>query len=318
MVLQAIFGFVVFFKIGQASKWTPIIVTSLLTFFVQIGPESFPNLISSELFPNDARSNGKGILRAISSVFSFVVLTLFPVVKAAIGLDMTFFALSLTLLLTLIPTFFFLPEAKNVNLNYVSNFYSPVDTIFYEHPSNSYGSVSPHQEEASNRVQMIENTFGPGHQTLVHCDRHLLAEGMLGVKEETGGRLKPKHFFLFNDIFMLANVITPNIINCGQKIYQLKEAIRIVGIESTNSLKIFLQGEPHFISNITSYNLPSDDRDLVIEADTFEEKALWLKILQTATNQQQGNLNPTHIHDTLFTEREMARCGEIHSVETLR
>ena len=251
-MLQSIFGFVVFFKIGQTSKWTPIIVTSLLTFFVQIGPESFPNLISSELFPNDARSNGKGILRAISSVFSFIVLTLFPVVKAAIGLDMTFFALSFTLLLTLIPTFFFLPEAKDVNLNYVSNFYSPVNTIFYDNPSNkpSYGSVSRHQEEASNRVQMIENTFGPGRQTLVHCDRRLLAEGMLGVKEETGGKLRSKHFFLFNDIFMVANVITPNIINCGQKIYQLKEAIRIVGIESTNSLKIFLQGKTlHFLSN---------------------------------------------------------------------
>ena len=244
VVLQAIFGFVVFFKIGLVSKWTPIIVTSLLTFFVQIGPESFPNLISSELFPNDARSNGKGILRAISSVFSFIVLSLFPVVKEAIGLDMTFFALSFTLLLTLIPTFFFLPEAKDVNLNYVSKFYSPVNIIFYEHPSNkpSYGSVSQHQEETSNRVQMIENTFGPGRQNLVHCDRRLLAEGMLGVKEETGDKLRPKHFFLFNDMFMVANVITPNIINCGQKIYQLKEAIRIVGIESTNSLRIFLQG----------------------------------------------------------------------------
>ena len=249
-MLQAIFGFVVFFKFGLASKWTPIIVTSLLTFFVQIGPESFPNLISSELFPNDARSNGKGILRAISSVFSFIVLTLFPVVKAAIGLDMTFFALSLTLLLTLIPTFFFLPEAKNVNLNYVSKFYSPVSTIFYEKPS--YGSVSEqYQEETSNRVQMIENTFGPGHKTLVHSDRHLLAEGMLGVSEEAGGKLRPKHFFLFNDIFMVANVITPNIINCGQKIYQLKEAIRIVGIESTNSLRIFLQGNFSVFFTIT-------------------------------------------------------------------
>jgi hypothetical protein len=80
------------------------------------------------------------------------------VVKAAIGLDMTFFALSFTLLLTLIPTFFFLPEAKDVNLNYVSNFYSPVNTIFYDNPSNkpSYGSVSRHEEEASNRVQMFK------------------------------------------------------------------------------------------------------------------------------------------------------------------
>ena len=46
-------------------------------------------------------------------------------------------------------------------------------------------------------MQMIENTFGPGRQTLVHCDRRLLAEGMLGVKEETGGKLRSKHFFLF-------------------------------------------------------------------------------------------------------------------------
>ena len=259
MVFQSIFGFVVFFKIGLASTWIPIIVTSILTFFVQIGPESFPNLISSELFPNDARSNGKGALRAISSVFSFIVLSLFPVVKEAIGLDMTFFALATTLLLTLIPTFFFLPEAKDVNLNYVSKFYSPVTTMFYEDPTDrpGYGSVSRHQEETSNRVQMIENTFGPGRQSLVQGNRRLLAEGMLGVGEVSKGKLEvskgkllPKHFFLFNDIFMVASVITPNIINCSQRIYQLKEAIRIVGIESTNSLKIFLQGKTsHFLSN---------------------------------------------------------------------
>ena len=48
--------------------------------------------------------------------------------------------------------------------------------------------------------------------------------------------------FLFNDMFMVANVITPNIVNTGQKIYQLKETIRIVGIEATNSLKILLRG----------------------------------------------------------------------------
>ena len=244
MILQAVFGFMVLFKIGLTSTWLPIIVSSFLTFFVQIGPESFPNLISSELFPNDARSNGKGILRAISSVFSFVVLSLFPVVKEAIGLDMTFFALSITLLLTLIPTFFFLPEAKDVNLNYVSKFYFPVNTVFYENmaPKPGYGAVSHHEEETSNRVQMIENTFGPGHQSLVQCDRRLLAEGMLGVKEATSGKVQPKHFFLFNDMFMVANVITPNIVNTGQKIYQLKETIRIVGIEATNSLKILLRG----------------------------------------------------------------------------
>ena len=319
VVFQSIFGFVVFFKIGLASTWIPIIVTSILTFFVQIGPESFPNLISSELFPNDARSNGKAALRAISSVFSFIVLSLFPVVKEAIGLDMTFFALATTLLLTLIPTFFFLPEAKDVNLNYVSKFYSPVTTMFYEDPMDrpGYGSVSRHQEETSNRVQMIENTFGPGRQSLVQGNRRLLAEGMLGVGEVSKGKLLPKHFFLFNDIFVVASVITPNIINCSQRIYQLKEAVRIVGVESTNSLKISLQGRID-ISLATLHHLSSDDQDLLLEADSFEEKVLWLEILQRATNQQEGKSNLPTIQDTLFTERERLRCGEIHLVETLR
>ena len=312
----------VLFKIGLTSTWLPIIVASFLTFFVQIGPESFPNLISSELFPNDARSNGKGILRAISSVFSFVVLSLFPVVKEAIGLDMTFFALSITLLLTLIPTFFFLPEAKDVNLNYVSKFYFPVNTVFYENlaPKPGYGSVSHHEEETSNRVQMIENTFGPGHQSLVQSDRRLLAEGMLGVKEVTSGKVQPKHFFLFNDMFMVANVITPNIVNTGQKIYQLKETIRIVGIEATNSLKILLRGMSHINSTSIQYSffLCTGSPDLVIEADTIEEKILWLEIIQKAWNEHQGNPIIPIRQGIFFTEREQWRFGAMYSSETGR
>ena len=100
---------------------------------------------------------------------------------------------------------------------------------------------------------MIENTFGPGRPSLVQGNRRLLAEGMLGVGEVSKGKLLPKHFFLFNDIFMVASVITPNIINCSQRIYQLKEAVRIVGVESTNSLKISLRGR----IDISLYNATS-------------------------------------------------------------
>ena len=162
----------VFFQIGLVYKWVPLLVISILTFFVQIGPESFPNLISSEIFPNDTRSTSKGVLRALSSILSFLVLSLFPTITAAIGLDLTFLVLALVLLLTLPLTYLYLPEAKDVNLHYVSKFYSPVTTVFYS------GS---NQEEMENRVQMVENTFGPWDKVLVTKGRRLLVEGRLKV-----------------------------------------------------------------------------------------------------------------------------------------
>ena len=162
----------IFFQIGLVYKWVPLLVISILTFFVQIGPESFPNLISSEIFPNDARSTSKGVLRALSSILSFLVLSLFPTITAAIGLDQTFLVLALSLLVTLPLTYLYLPEAKDVNLHYVSKFYSPVTTVFYSGSS---------QEEMENRVQMVENTFGPWDQVLVTKGRRLLVEGQLKV-----------------------------------------------------------------------------------------------------------------------------------------
>jgi len=242
--LHAIFGLVVYLQIGLTYKWIPLVVISILTFFIQIGPESFPNLISSELFPNDARSNGKGVLRAISSVFSFLVLTSFPVVKEAIGLDMTFLALSLTLLLTLVPTFLYLPEAKDIDLNYVSQFYSPIQTNFYNHPPSASSGLPPSQAERRNRIKMIENTFGFSPSLkLMEKDRKLVGEGMLGVRETGDKGSKQRHVFLFSDTILVATIITPNIVNSGLKLFKLDDVIQLKSIGDSNCWKMGLSGK---------------------------------------------------------------------------
>ena len=124
VILMTVFGLMLVLNTGLTYKYAPLVTISMLTFCVQIGPESFPNLISSEIFPNHSRSNCKGLLRAVSSIFSFVVLTYFPKLSKTIGLDGTFFLLAFVLLLTLPSTYLYLSKAKDVDLICVSSFKS--------------------------------------------------------------------------------------------------------------------------------------------------------------------------------------------------
>lgn len=204
VILMMVFGVMLHLNTGMTYKYAPLVVISLLTFCIQIGPESFPNLISSEIFPNHARSSCKGILRAVSSVFSFLVLTAFPTLTRTIGLDMTFIFLAFLLLLTLLPTYLYLPEAKDVDLSCISKFYEPQRTKFYKESE---------KEEGKKRVTMICNSFGWSGTCLCKDSSTLLAEGLVCVKG-CGERL----VCVFSDKIVLGTVVTPSILHRNMKI----------------------------------------------------------------------------------------------------
>lgn len=263
VLIQITLVFVIFTDSSPRHPWLPILVISLLVFFVQIGPESFPNLICSEVFPSEVRSNGKGIMRAISSVFSFLSLALFPTVKEAIGLDFTFLVLSATLFLCIPVMFLFMPEAKDLNLNYVSQFYFPISNVSYVDlaVNNVPGSLL-FKERIENRILMIRNSLGLNVFPVIAGGRILLAEGLLRIQ---GGGFWPvwtrkTHVFLFNDVLMLATIVTPNIVNIQLKMIPLNN-IKLEDKSSSNSWTI----------------LHPDHDTVELEACSTEEKVWWIR-----------------------------------------
>lgn len=107
-------------------------------FCLQLGVQSFPNLLSSELFPNDARARCKGFIRAVSAIFSFAMLKVFPYLEDNLGLYGSFWSLAsgtvngskcngprieftCAVLILILPIIYLcVPEAKDVELDQVS------------------------------------------------------------------------------------------------------------------------------------------------------------------------------------------------------
>ena len=85
IMFQVAFGIVHYLNIGLHYKSVPIVLICCQVFFLQLGLQTFPNLLSSELFPNDARSKCKGMIRAFSALSSAAMLKMFPYTETQIG-----------------------------------------------------------------------------------------------------------------------------------------------------------------------------------------------------------------------------------------
>ena len=99
---------------------TKLIFLSVQVFCLQLGIQTIPYLLSSELFPNDARARCKGLIRAISAIFSFSMLKVFPYLEDFFGLYGSFWGFASILFLILPIVFICVPEAKDVDLNHVA------------------------------------------------------------------------------------------------------------------------------------------------------------------------------------------------------
>ena len=184
IIFQVLFGIVEYLGIGYSYKPIPIVIICGQVFCLQLGLQTFPNLLSSELFPNDARSRCKGFIRAISAISSFVMLKLFPYLETMIGLHGSFWLLSAVLIIIIPFIYFLVPEAKDVDLNNIGGFFLPVETKFYvEFPLRE--TRVPSVAESRHRIQMIQNSFGSAGMPLATQSRVLLAEGFL-LKRSSG------------------------------------------------------------------------------------------------------------------------------------
>ena len=155
------------------------------------------------------------------------------------GLHGTFWLLS-TVLLTIIPfIYFYVPEAKDIDLENIDMFFAPAETTFYmDFPLKE--SKVPSYSESCQRIQMIENCFGTSGNTINDGKRVLLAEGLL-TKHSDGKRVR-RHFFLFNDLLVWGSVIKENINYIRQKIVPL-DSLEFENISNTNTWTIKTPGK---------------------------------------------------------------------------
>ena len=280
IAFQIAFGFIDFFNIGTSFKMVPILLICCQVFFLQLGLQTFPNLLSSELFPNDARSRCKGFIRAFSAISSAVMLKLFPYAETYIGKETTnknilnlhslkemfnkpvtliwlshllfqdyiivffpglygtFWMLSSILLLIIPFIYLYVPEAKDVDLADIDQFFSPVKTQFYMQFPLTESNIPCHSS-SSHRIQMIQNMFGTAGRMLNDGSRVLLAEGFLMKRSKD--QCKKRHFFLFSDMLVWGSIIKENINYIRQRIIHLHK-MEIENIKHSNSWKLITSG----------------------------------------------------------------------------
>ncbi|XP_023349580.1 facilitated trehalose transporter Tret1-2 homolog [Eurytemora carolleeae] len=262
IVFEIAFGFIDFFNLGARFKALPIIIISCQVFSLQLGVQTFPNLLSAELFPNDARARCKGLVRAVSSLMSFAMLKIFPYLETHFGLHGSFWTLAAILILSLPVIFIFVPEPKDISLDEVGQFFLPAKTIFYSHILSSEEIVTPTPEESFGRIRMIENCFGSAGRRIQADHRILLAEGMLSKKSH--GKTRRRHFFLFNDILMWGSVLRENLNLIRQKIEKL-ENIQVEDIKGSIAWRIITPG-----------------KTFLLEATCEAEKLQWMMLIHYA------------------------------------
>ncbi|XP_026181383.1 pleckstrin homology domain-containing family F member 1-like [Mastacembelus armatus] len=118
-------------------------------------------------------------------------------------------------------------------------------------------------KENRERIQAVENSFGPSGSPLSKMGRVLVGEGQL-IKQ---GRRKPepKAFFLFNDVLVYGSVILNGRWYKKQKIIPL-EAIQLEDMEDGALTNQWLIRTPR--------------KSFFVSAPTYEEKRSWMEHIQ--------------------------------------
>ena len=158
------------------------------------------------------------------------------------GLHGSFWLLATVLLLIIPFIYFFVPEAKDVDLGNIDKFFSPVETKFYMEFPLKESSV-PCVQDTSHRIQMIQNSFGTTGRVLNDGKRILFAEGFLMKRCKES--CKKRHFFLFSDMIMWGSIIKENINYIRQRTISL-ESMEIENIKHSNAWKVITPGIPLF------------------------------------------------------------------------
>ncbi|GAA6215530.1 pleckstrin homology domain-containing family F member 2-like [Lates japonicus] len=134
-------------------------------------------------------------------------------------------------------------------------------------------------KENQERIQTVENSFGPSGRPLSKLDRVLMGEGRL-IKQ---GRRKPepKAFFLFNDVLVYGSIILNGRWHKNQKIIPLED-IQLEDMEDGATLR-------------NQWLIRTPCKSFFVSAPSYKEKRAWMDHIEDCRSKllQTGNCQPS-------------------------
>lgn len=136
-------------------------------------------------------------------------------------------------------------------------------------------------QENRERIQAVENSFGPLSKTLSKLDRVLIGEGRL-IKQSRRGP-QPKAFFLFNDVLVYGSIILHGRWHNKQKIIPLED-IQLQDLEDCLRMR-------------NQWLIRTPRKSFYVAAESYEEKQAWIEHIEDCQNRllQSGRRTPTSI-----------------------
>jgi len=112
---------------GTSIKFIKTMLLCLHVFFIQLGVQTLPGLLTDILFPTSCAAIMKGATRAISSV----ILIFFVFIFKNLEYSHAFYLMSTILVVSIPFLYLFVPEIRNVGTEMSAEFFLPSQTVFY-------------------------------------------------------------------------------------------------------------------------------------------------------------------------------------------
>ncbi|XP_076011390.1 pleckstrin homology domain-containing family F member 1-like [Genypterus blacodes] len=123
---------------------------------------------------------------------------------------------------------------------------------------------STFSRENRERIQAVENSFGPSGRSLYHPGRFLIGEGRL--RKQNRRRPQPKIFYLFNDVMVYGSIILNGRWHKKQKIIPLED-IQLEDLEDSARMK-------------NQWLIRTPRKSFYVAAASYEEKQDWIKHIE--------------------------------------
>lgn len=117
----SVLGFLSYYQVNLLAYLSVVCLTVyIIAFAISLGP--IPYIAMSEIFPLYVRGGGMGLSSISNWGFNGIVVFTFPIMYSALGVEKTFLIYGGICFLGLIYTYIFMPETKNLSLEYIEKY----------------------------------------------------------------------------------------------------------------------------------------------------------------------------------------------------